>query len=175
MGADLLGYQAMYPLKFTKDEIETLNQHLKDVTALLNTPSLNELYSKEVDAHGKYTSKLNNLIPSFTSECDTRGFNEDPDEIQDLIDEYKELIKEGYNFIKDHEVDGRDTSWRIYHILGRKYYSVFAGQESWGDEPEGGGYETLKNWDRINVLGIAEGFIPQSQSLHFIKGEEDAE
>ncbi len=52
-----------------------------------------------------------------------------------------------------------------------KFYSVFAGEMSWGDEPNGDGYQLLKNLDRVGVLSLIEKLsIPsQSLSVQFIK------
>ena len=174
MGADMLGYQTMYPQEFTTDEKKKLNKHLDDVKALLQTANLAELVSKEEDAHGTYISKLNNLIPNFCNDLDNEGLAEEADEIQGFIETYLELIDDGREFIKKQYVDGRDVSDRYYTILGRTFVNVFAGEMSWGDEPQGGGYQTLKGLDRINLLGRIESLcIPQSQSLHFIKETED--
>lgn len=172
MGADMCGYQTMYPKEFTTNEKKKLHQHLKDVELLLKTPNLSELVAKEEDAHGEYVSKLNNLIPSFTSDLDDQGFAEIPEEIEEYITEYLDLLPMGREFIESPAIEGRDCSWRFYKIMGRDFISMFAGEMSWGDEPEGLGYQSLKGLDKINLLGTIETLCtPQSQSLHFIKEE----
>jgi len=174
MGADLIGYQTMFPVEFTDDEKKKLNKHLDDVEKLLKTPKLPTLIANEADANGIYLKQINDLIPFFTHEIDDEGYHDDEDEIGYLVNSFVVLIPDAREFIKEPHVSERDSSTRIYNILGRKFQSVFAGEMSWGDEPEGGGYEKLKNLDKIGVLWKAEQLtIPNSQSLHFIKEEDD--
>ena len=39
----------------------------------------------------------------------------------------------------------RDASDRLVELGGKTYKIVFAGDMSWGDEPEGGAYEAIKH------------------------------
>lgn len=174
MGADMIGYQTMFPVKFTEDEAKKLNKHLDDVEKLLKTPNLAQLITLEDSAEDTYLKQLNELLSELPEEIERDGIHDDEDEIKNLIEAYSNLIPYAREFIKEPHISERDSSTRIYNILGRKFQSVFAGEMSWGDEPEGGGYEALKNLDKIGILWIAEKLtIPQSQSLHFIKEEED--
>jgi hypothetical protein len=45
----------------------------------------------------------------------------------------------------------RDTSTRAVTLHGEDYQILVAGDTTWGDEPEGGGYQTIKN---AGMLGI---------------------
>ena len=174
MGADMLGYQSMFPVEFTEDEKKKLNKHLDDVENLLKTPNLAHLITLEEDAEGTYLKPLNELLPSLTNEIEEQGWHDDEEEIKCLVETFADLIGDAREFIDEPHVSERDSSTRIYNILGRKFQSVFAGEMSWGDEPEGGGYEVLKNLDKIGILWMAEQLtIPQSQSLHFIKEEDN--
>jgi len=172
MGAYMIGYQSMYPVEFTAKEKKELNKHLDDVETLLTTKNLAKFISEEEDANGKYISKLNNLIPTFTSELDSRGVEEE--DMEEFIKEFLDIIPEGRAFIKNPFVEGRDVSSRRYTILGREFESVFAGEMCWGDEPDGGGYSTLKALDYVNLLGVIESMtLPKLQSIHFIKEDDD--
>jgi hypothetical protein len=175
MGADLIGYQTMLPAKLTKEELVKINKHLDDVEALLKDEKLPARVAKEEDAHGEYLSKLNNLIPTFPCDLDNDGIAEEEEEIKYLAETYLDLVGEGRKFLTDFpNIEGRDISIRGFRILGRLFVSIFAGDMSWGDEPEGYGYSTLKDLDKINLLGYIETLcIPDSQSTHFIKEEED--
>lgn len=174
MGADMIGYQTMFPVKFTEDETKKLNKHLDDVEKLLKTPNLALLITKEESAEEPYLKQLNKLIPDLPNEIENEGYHDDEDEIKYLVESFADLISDAREFVREPHLSERDSSTRIYNILGRKFQSVFAGEMSWGDEPEGGGYAVLKNLDKIGILWMAENLtIPQSQSLHFIKEEED--
>jgi len=174
MGADMIGYQTMFPVEFTKEEKEKLNTFLDEVEKLLKTPNLPNLIANEQGAEDTYLKQLNELIPDLPNEIEEQGWHEDEDELKDLIETFIDLIPEAREFIKEPHVSERDSSTRIYNILGRKFQSVFAGGMSWGDEPDGGGYEKLMNLDKLNLLlEIEQLTIPQSQALHFIKEEEN--
>lgn len=172
MGANMIGYQSMYPVEFTAKEKKELNKHLDDVEKLLKTKNLAKFIAEEQDANGKYISQLNNLIPTFTSELDGRCVEEE--DMEEFIKEFLDIIPDARRFIKEPFIEGRDVSSRRYTILGREFESVFAGEMSWGDEPDGGGYSTLKALDYVNLLGVIESMtLPKSQSIHFIKEEDD--
>ena len=176
MGADMIGYQSMFPVEFTKDEKEKLNKYLDEVEKLLKTPNLANLITKEDSAEGTYLKQLNELVDSLPNEIEEMGYHDDEEELKSLIEAYTDLIPDAREFINEPNVSERDSSTRIYNILGRKYQSVFAGEMTWGDEPEGGGYEVLKNLDKIGILWKAEELtLPTSQSLHFIKDTKDEE
>lgn len=46
----------------------------------------------------------------------------------------------------------RDVSSRVVTINGKKTAIVVAGGESWGDEPDGGGYAVLRDAIRLDML-----------------------
>jgi len=173
MGADMIGYQTMMPEQLTDDEKKKLNKHLDDVEKLLKTPNLPKLITEEEDAKGTYLAQLNELVPMLTNEIEEQGFHDDEEELKYLVETYADFIPDARGFIDSIFIDGRDVSTRYYNILGRKFVSFFAGELSWGDEPEGGGYEQLKNLDKLNLLWkIEQMTIPISKSLHFIKEDE---
>jgi len=173
MGADMIGYQSMFPVKFTEDEKKKLNKYLDSIESLLKTPNLSSLVAKEESAEGTYLKQLNEILTAFPNEIEENGFHDDVDEIQYLVEAYLNLIPDGREFINEPHVSERDSSTRIYDILGRKMQCVFAGDMSWGDEPVGGGYEKLKCLDKINLLWEIERMtIPTSKSIHFIKEEK---
>ena len=170
MGADMIGYQTMFPQELTREEKEKLNKHLDDIETLLRTPNLAKMVAEEESANDTYLKQLNEKVQYIPHEIEGQGFHDDVDEIQYLIDEHLDLIDTGREFIEDLNINERDTSSSTYSILGRNYVSVFAGEMTWGDEPEGGGYEILKNLDKLNLLWEIEQLtIPQSKSIHFIK------
>ena len=172
MGADLIGYQTMFPVKFTEEELAKLNQFLDKINQLLSTPNLAKLVSKEESAEDTYLKQLNELVPALPNEMDVWGYYDDEEELKELIKTYKDLIPDAREFIESPSINERDSSSRIHTILGRKYVSVFAGEMSWGDEPQGSGYELLKDLDRVNLLREIEQLtIPNSRSIHFIKEE----
>ena len=170
MGADMIGYQTMFPVKFTEDEAKKLNKHLDDVEKLLKTPNLAQLITLEDSAEDTYLKQLNELLSELPEEIERDGIHDDEDEIKNLIEAYSNLIPYAREFIKEPHISERDSSTRIYNILGRKFQSVFAGEMSWGDEPQGGGYEILKNLDKIGILWMAEA---RGLAGRFTAGESD--
>ncbi len=172
MGADMIGYQSMFPVEFTQEEKDKLNKHLDAIESLLKTPNLPNLITKEDSSEGTYLKQLNELVPCLPNEIEENGYHDDENELKYLVEAYSDLIPDAREFINEPHISERDSSTRIYNILGRKMQCVFAGEMSWGDEPEGGGYERLKNLDKINLLWEIESMtIPTSKSMHFIKEE----
>lgn len=177
MGADMIGYQTMMPEKLTKEEKKILNAHLDELETLLKGKDFIKKLAKEKTFDDPLLKKLNELSPLIPSEMENITFDaddeEDQEELKDLIESVYGYIPEARKFINAPETNfgGRDTSYRSYTILGRKFYSVFAGEMSWGDEPNGDGFQLLKNLDRVGVLSKIETLTIPSQSLsvQFIK------
>jgi hypothetical protein len=177
MGAELIGYQTMMPEKLTKEEEKIINAHLDELETLLKGKDFIKKLAKEKTCDDPLLKKLNDIAPLIPSEMENITFDSDDEEdqveLKDLIESVYEYIPEARKFIKSIcGFWGRDTSYRGYTILGRTFYAVFAGEMSWGDEPDGEGYLLLKNLDRVGVLSLIEKItIPsQSLSIQFIKG-----
>ena len=145
MGADMIGYQSMMPDKLTKEEKKILNAHLDELETLLNGKDFITKLAKEKNCDDPILKKLNEIAPLIPSEMENLTFDrddvKDQDELKDLIDSVIDYIPEARSFINAEGINfgGRDTSWRTYTILGRTFYAVFAGEMSWGDEPDGDG------------------------------------
>jgi len=172
MSQCLIGYQTMIPENFTAREKKILHEHLDNLEKLLKTPNLAKLIVEESDAHGKYLKQLNRVCLYIPNEINNQGyFSEDhEEEVQELIDEVLSLINSGREFIEKIELEGEDLSWRYYNILSRRYLAIFAGETTYGDEPDGRGYNQLKDLDKIELLSAIERLtIPSSNSEHFIK------
>lgn len=177
MGADMIGYQTMMPEKLTKEEKKILNDHLDELETLLKGKDFIKKLAKEKTWEDPLLKKLNDIAPLIPSEMENITFDsddeEDQEELKDLIESVFGYIPEARKFINASETKfgGRDTSYRSYTILGRTFYAVFAGEMSWGDEPDGEGYQLLKNLDRVGVLSLIEKLTIPSQSLsvQFIK------
>lgn len=176
MGADLLGYHTMIPDKLTAKEKKILKKHLDDFEKLLKSKNFAQKLAKETSANDPLLSQLNSLSPLMVDDMSNRiTYDEENfEQLEELIEEILGLIPDARKFIDTLNFGGeRDLSSRIYTILGRKFHSIFAGEMSWGDEPEGEGYELFKNLDRVGLLSkIEEITIPsQPLSVQFIKGD----
>ena len=177
MGQDLIGYQTMYPQELTDKEKKELKEYLGRVDSLLKTPNLGKIIEEEQTETpmGTYLKQLNELIPYLPSDLDDEGLTETED-IQFKVGEYLEMIPEALEFLDSLELNGRDVSDRVFTLLGRNYISVFAGDMSYGDEPEGTGYETLKLLDKIGLIDRLEALIPnQSNTEYYMEAlDEDS-
>lgn len=175
MGADLIGYQTMIPDKFTAKEKKILKKHLDDLEKLLKGKNFVKNLAKETSNEDPLLKIINELSPLLASDMEERcSYDEESyEELEDLITEVIEVIPEARQFIEHTNFGGRDCSSRVYTILGRQFHSIFAGEMSWGDEPEGEGYAQLKNLDRVGLLSkIEELTIPsKSLSVQFTKGD----
>ena len=176
MGADLIGYQTMLPMELTNEEKKECHTHLDELEGLLKSPDFLCKIAAEESAEEPLLKELNRLSPLAASEMNNLCYGDgtDPDDLEELDDYFTSilnLIPYSHKFIEEMDFGDRDTSWRVYKILGRKFYSVFAGEMSYGDEPEGGGYETLKGLDMVGLLSKIESMTIPSEplSVQFIK------
>jgi len=173
MGADLLGYITLIPYKLTDKEIKECEKHLNDLENLLKNPDFICKIASEESSDAPMTKALQKLSPRAVYEMEMISYNgEDIEELEDLFENILELIPQAKSFIHNPTIESRDTCWRSYRILGRNFLMIFAGDTSWGDEPQGEGYETLKMIDMVGILSkIEEMTIPsESLSIQMIKG-----
>jgi len=173
MGSSLSGYQTMIPEKLTDKEKKELKFHLDELESLIRTPNFREEIAKEESSKDKWTKQLQALSPLAVHEMENLTFYDDEDygKYIDFFQEILNIIPETRKFIDDTKVEANDVFERTYKILGRNFRSIFAGESSWGDEPEGSGYQTLKMLDIVGLLAkIEELTIPSANpSIHFIK------
>ena len=175
MGADMIGYHTMVPQKYTERELKELNSYRDNLEALFKGADFIKTLAKETHSDEPILKQLNDMVPEFVHDLNNITYDEeDTGDLTSMVEEMIEDIKTAREFLKDPDIDSaRDTSMRCYTILGRKYTSYFAGDMSWGDSPDGEGYNKLKTVDRTGLLyKIEELTIPsESLSVNFIKEE----
>ena len=132
MSADMTGYLLKGPAKLPKNAEKIAEKELLNLRKrLLKNPKV----------CGNCGNKLEDGCPCYCG-WPVIGKDATDGEIRSLA---KELV-EGWT------PDNRDTASRL-DPDNRKKVIVFAGDMSWGDEPEGGGYQYLK---KLCLSGVAE-------------------
>lgn len=139
MGANMLGYTLVKPVKGEA----IAKKHLDSIKKVLQSDvnNVKKLY------------RLNDLCVNL---IEYNQYEEVDDEDSESIDRILEGIK---NDVAQLETDGleiplfRDVNMRYAKIGKKRIEIVFAGELSWGDEPDGLGYKYLK---RIVTLGISD-------------------
>jgi len=173
MGADLVGYHVILPKEFTKEELIQLNNHLDKLDKFIDTPNLIETILNE-NTSGKNTKKFYEMLPILADEMDCQGW--ELEEVAFELKSIKELIPEIRKRITNFNWDHRDVDCRIIKILNRDFSMIFAGEQTWGDAPEGSGYSYLLELDRVGILIVMENISNQhyniSNSIEFIRGED---
>jgi hypothetical protein len=131
MGADLIGYLVKGPAKIPESRIKAaVRKCLKQRQTLLDDAGKGANRGQRMD-----------VALSATGEYfDPEEIPENPEaEIREFVDWW-------------HGMGGRDTCCRTDPDNPREML-VFAGDMSWGDEPDGYGYQMLK---RAHTWGVAE-------------------
>jgi hypothetical protein len=133
MGADLIGYHFIGPCDLSA---ETLN----NLATLYNTFAA---AYREAD-NGENSDPADTVLKSmgcagYTGFADTDAAN---------LDHAISHFKDGAEFSAELRAvwggTGRDVSYTVAEIGGIKVRAVFAGAETWGDEPDGYGYHVLR-------------------------------
>lgn len=130
MGADLLGYTIVRPLRGSTKIAE---KHIAKIKTVLSSTKLTD--AQKMKSLGKLSVELN--------------YSHDVESMSDA--EYIETIKDLVESVKLGDEGGRDLSTRWALIGGRKIEILFAGDMSWGDEPDGHGYNILKTYDQLGI------------------------
>jgi len=173
MGADLICYIAMGPRKIRPSD-RKINQVARQVREyldgcivaaerlLIGQKNVPDPRKKPIDADRSTTlrldSSMDDTIPTFRSIEDLRSHPKYQDMVRRMLADSDRDVEAGYVFgsgLKDlaKEVrdfvaawnDGcfRDMSYRIDPLRSCRKV-VVSGEMSWGDEPEGSGYQMFK-------------------------------
>jgi hypothetical protein len=135
MGADLTGYLVKGPLKIAASRVVVAVRACRH-----RRRELLALTGPQAERHDRMDAAL-----SATGEyVDPAEIAEDPEpEVRDFV-------------AGRHDIGGRDTCCRRDPDDNRQQL-VYAGEMSWGDEPQGQGYKKLKQafaWGYAEALGI---------------------
>jgi hypothetical protein len=133
MGADLIAYTLVGPprLRPNKALVKKVLAHAGHVVAA----------AKQAEAD-----------PDFDWDQDKflKGFD------QEVLHEIMDLDPEGTlkDFLSVWEGNARDSTSRDVKLGGKTYRVLTAGDMSWGDEPSGFGYETIRDASRLGILDL---------------------
>lgn len=150
MGADFIGYMVFGPVDISKESITKAKEHVKRVKAALNDyhkeegqPEVNESrLQKKMD-------KLLKLAP------DPAGYGADGyDEYIDALSAALSVDEDPVaSFLHFWNTGARDTISRK-DPKNRKRKVVCAGDQTWGDDPDGYGYTVLKSMSALGLFDI---------------------
>jgi hypothetical protein len=147
MGADIIGYHVLGPPKLTRSLRSKAVKRINDMKE-----ALEEICNDEEAEDGPVPDDFIDLLktPLFRHLSAQTEFS-DLSFIREVHDPGK-LVDEFMNFWDDPCF--RDATSRIFTVKGQKVKVVFAGEMTWGDEPEGWGYTTLKAADYLGLFNI---------------------
>jgi hypothetical protein len=133
MGADLITFMLVGPerIELTKGKRQNILNFCQE-----------RVFAAQMVSEGKATSKQEKMLNGL-DECD----------IDNLSSEKPEEALESFLSLWN-DVDGgfRDTNSRYFRLgKGKRHQLLVAGDMSWGDEPDGAGYQIVK---RANLLGL---------------------
>jgi hypothetical protein len=141
MGGDLIGYHVAYPVK---EGWQIIEQQVKAIEAIIKTGGGWDKLLAEKCAPEIRDAVLDKLA-RIGAEAD--GSDLALDELLYIKDDL-ELTK---NFKKPNDFAAHDLTWYHAHINGQEVYFLFAGEISWGDEPDGAGYTMLRALSRLGI------------------------
>ncbi len=138
MGADLIAYSIVVPRgkanAFVKKEVS----RLKKVFAKVNEGTAKHIIDKMGLSQWDYE---NDLGIEFGEE----GF----ERTKALRDEVARDLEAAENFRE--QTGARDAATHFYTIGRRKVTLIFAGEMSWGDTPDGTGYQAIRALYRLGI------------------------
>jgi hypothetical protein len=138
MGADLVGYMLKGPRELDRDRFELALGIAANVIGQAGQARAAELAGEDFERED-FDALDNDLIDL---DCDLENIAElDPEKLlAELID-----VWEGHG--------ARDMTTR-FDPDDDDQQIVFAGEMSWGDEPEGFAYRTLRDADKLGMLDV---------------------
>jgi hypothetical protein len=138
MGADLVGYMLKGPCRLDRDRFELARGVAANVIGQAAIARATELAGEDFERDD--FDALDNMLIDL--DCDLENIAEiDPESaLSDLI-----RVWEVHN-VRDlaTRTDPDDADQRI----------VFAGESTWGEEPEGFAYRTLRDADKLGMLDV---------------------
>lgn len=134
MGADLITYSMMVPTTNGKKIIQDHVAALDKALALENPHGALKKLGVDFEYYGEQME--NNGAP-------------------DTLDQIRSDLKDVRGIKTLDDMTGRDTSFHTFEVNGVGVACVYAGEMSWGDEPEGYGYTTLA---KLGRLGFGDAF-----------------
>ncbi len=141
MGADMLGFFLTYPSNAaaTKAVRKHVAAVMKDLSAVAD---LEALRTGEYNAGSISKEKVDAFLEKHTGwQDEVENCELEPGDAVDLIMKDLDLVAE---FDPKHGFDYRDVAQTGMKVNGVEVVTLFAGGMSWGDEPDGGGYQALK-------------------------------
>ena len=157
MGADMVGAFLYVPVKISG---KVLKKHLNAVEKCLAPNSIKfilDLKSKKKSAPttADVFADLKKIGVSIGDYGNDLGID-DEEADEDQRKEFLEAIQADLDFLKkDIDFDFRDLAYDHLVVNGCHVDVYFAGEMSWGDEPEGSGYQLIKTMLRF---GVAQAF-----------------
>ena len=141
MGADLIGY---FLVAKEKNFSSILAARVDAYEKLLKNDLKNIVDGKVPAKRAKELVKESEKLGLETTEFD--GMSDD---------EILQYVAEDMELAKDWALGGgcRDLAEGTFHVGGKAITIQFAGEMSWGDEPDGAGYTGLRALYRLGILG----------------------
>lgn len=174
MGADLIGNFIFIPQKPTTNDKEVVKKHIDKVEAFTNKRKPIEwarLYVNDDKEVRDFLNEMSDLAYELEEEVGSGDEGDFEYVFEKLKDEYLPAMK---SFYETWEIEsGRDTAYCTVLPLGNPITVMFGGEQSWGYEPEGIGYQWTKKIYRGGLGDILNKIsFPSSASSHFIKDDE---
>lgn len=139
MGADLIGYWAIVPVVGTDAFVKSELKAIKKI--LCGDKGIEEITDGDFKLEDEVVEQLKR-----------RGIEDSQDMPSPL--EYLQAVVGYMEALKDFTATDfpyRDGTFAEMTVNGVKVRTLFAGEMSWGDEPDGSGYQVLK---ALGELGI---------------------
>lgn len=141
MGAELVGYLVIGPKRISKSAIRASVRRVRQLKEIAERVIQETGKGTCVSAEQAYVKPLREVAKDLNMDCDIAEYATNFIDIDPAA-----AVQEFVDFWNDPGC--RDTTWRL--SFGRKI--VFAGDQTWGDEPEGYGYTQVK---KAHIYGFA--------------------
>lgn len=143
MGADLIVYTLVGPPRL-KPSKKIRKKALKAAIAKVDAAKLLQTWADADVAGPKLIAEIK------AAEKLILGSGVETEEIEDIARlDPMEVYDAFFNLWEN---GARDASARPVTLKGTKYQILVAGEMSWGDSPEGDGYLTIQNADKLGII-----------------------
>lgn len=160
MGADNISFTAVYPAEIKQRDINKVRKYLLEVKRFLENLSDEQTQQLE-NVNFEDLAGIKNLVDGI---CLVNGFRFSKETRGRIALAVQDCAIQGETPTYPEELDNdppygqsyRDSSYRTVKLGKATWMIVTAGEMTWGDEPQGLGYQELKQayrWGVIPMLG----------------------
>lgn len=161
MGADNVSHLAVFPNPIRQVDINKMRKYLCEVKVFMVAYDTSDLQAKLEDCNAMSQDEVEEIVKEFCIDQGLKFGKATRERIAYAIRDAKDACEaleypEHLDNDPPYGTGYRDSASRTVRLGGKCWDIVSAGELSWGDEPQGGGFQELKEayrWGVVRMLG----------------------